>query len=60
MSLGPIPVSAIYQWCEREQLDPLETEALIYVIREVDNYQQKLSREKMDREQEKNKAKNRR
>ncbi|WP_293965969.1 hypothetical protein [Sphingomonas sp.] len=57
MSLGPIPNSAIRQWCENEELDPLETEAFQYVIRTLDNHQREKAAEKMEKEHAKSKAK---
>lgn len=56
-SLNAIPYSAIYQFCEREELDPLETEALVYVISEVDKHQRQKFQEKVAKQNKEAQAK---
>lgn len=51
MSSGPIPVSAIKRFCEDEELDPLESEALTWIVRTVDAHQRKKADEKIQKEQ---------
>lgn len=57
MSLGPIPNSAIQEWCVDEELDPLEADAFHYIIRTIDNHQRARAAEKMEKEHAKSKAK---
>lgn len=60
MSLGPIPGSAIRDWCVDHELDPLETDAFKYVIRAVDNHERAAHAQKQQDEQAKAKSKARR
>lgn len=53
MSPGPIPPSKIKQYCEDEELDPLESEALFYVIRTVDRHERARAAQQMRDEQNK-------
>jgi len=57
MSSGPIPSSAIKRFCEDEDLDPLESEALHYIIRSVDSHQRKKADERQQQEQKERDAK---
>lgn len=56
MSPGPIPSSAIKRFCEDEELDALESEALHYVIRTVDNHERARAAAKLQDERTKNKV----
>lgn len=37
MAVGPIPVTAIWEWCDRHGLDDGSREILTLVIRKIDN-----------------------